>query len=145
MFYFQIPWLPEWGARRANWRSVMQALQRSSRPGTFSEQDFEKYRQAWSQPGAIEAMINWYRAGFRARLRPLDDPRVRVPVLMIWGARDRFIGRNLARPSIELCEEGRLVILEDATHWLQHEEAARVNELIGEFLAVAIRLKVCYT
>jgi pimeloyl-ACP methyl ester carboxylesterase len=53
---------------------------------------------------------------------------------MIWGARDRFLGRELAQPSIDLCDRGRLVVIEEATHWVQHEEAERVNELILEFI-----------
>ena len=60
--------------------------------------------------------------------------RVTVPTLMIWGAQDAFLGREMAQPSIEMCDNGRLVFIEEATHWVQHEEADRVNELIDSFL-----------
>ena len=59
--------------------------------------------------------------------------RISVPTLLIWGAKDRFLGREMAEPSIHLCDDGRLVFLEEASHWVQHEEAERVNELITEF------------
>jgi pimeloyl-ACP methyl ester carboxylesterase len=39
----------------------------------------------------------------------------------------------MAQPSIELCDEGRLVFLEEATHWVQHEEPETVNQLLIEF------------
>ena len=132
---FQLPWLPERLARLANWRFLVRAMQRSSRPGTFHEQDFEEYRRAWSQPGAIRSMIHWYRA--LVRYPPGDSAKSRIPVptLLIWGARDRFLGTELARPSIDLCDEGRLVILDQATHWVQHAEQAQVNELLLGFLS----------
>jgi pimeloyl-ACP methyl ester carboxylesterase len=79
-------------------------------------------------------MINWYRAIIRKPPQRLPSPRIKVPTLLIWGAKDPFSGRELAQPSIDLCDEGRLAFIEEATHWVQHEEAERVNELIGEFL-----------
>ena len=43
------------------------------------------------------------------------------------------MGRELAPQSIDLCDIGRLVFIEEATHWVQHGEAERVNELIDTF------------
>lgn len=134
IFFFQIPRLPEWLARLRNWQIPTQALKRSSRPGTFSDSDLEQYRGAWSQPNAYRSMLNWYRAIMQRPPTPPANPRISVPTLLIWGAQDHFLGRELAQPSIDLCDDGRLVFIEEATHWVQHEEADRVNELIGSFL-----------
>jgi epoxide hydrolase 4 len=60
-----------------------------------------------------------------------------VPTLLLWGAQDRFLGRELAEASIKRCSQGQLVFLEDATHWLHHEQPERVNSLIQEFLSGA--------
>lgn len=133
-FYFQIPWLPEFGLRVSNFGAAIQALRDTSRPGTFTEEDLIRYREAWSQPGALTGMINWYRAILRRQPTPPPSPRITVPTLIIWGAQDKFLGRELAQPSLELCDEGRLVFLEEATHWVQHEEPERVNQLLMEFL-----------
>jgi pimeloyl-ACP methyl ester carboxylesterase len=121
-------------ARANNWQALARTLRSSSRPGTFSETDLERYREAWSQPGAFTAMLNWYRAILRRPPERMRHVRITVPTLMIWGVHDVALGRELAQPSIDLCDEGRLVFFEDATHWVQHEEPARVNRLIGEFL-----------
>ena len=43
---------------------------------------------------------------------------VKVPTLMIWGAKDRFLGPGVARSSYALCESGRLAWIEEATHWV---------------------------
>ncbi len=132
--FVQIPRLPEALARVNNWQALVRALRSSSRPGTFSDDDLESYRQAWSQPGAFTAMLNWYRAILRQPPKPSRNSRIAVPTLMIWGVHDVALERELAQPSIDLCERGQLVFFEDATHWVQHEEPARVNQLIGEFL-----------
>ncbi len=134
-FAFQIPWLPEAMARWRNWRLATRALQNSSRPGTFANEDLDRYRQAWSQPGAFRSMINWYRAMIQKPPSPPANAQITVPTLLIWGAQDSFLGQQMAQPSIDLCENGRLVIIEEATHWVQHEEAQRVNQLISTFLA----------
>ena len=133
MLFFQLPNLPETLIRLHNWKLFVQTLKVSSRPGTFTEHDLDKYRRAWSQPKAVTSMLNWYRAVFRKPPSPPDNLRISVPTLLIWGARDRFLGREMAQPSLDLCDGGRLVFIEDATHWVQHEEAARVNELIDAF------------
>jgi pimeloyl-ACP methyl ester carboxylesterase len=132
--FFQIPGLPEWLLRRGYWRRLASAMRRTSRPGTFTEAELDEYRRAWSEPGAMTAMLHWYRAALRHRPGPPTDPRVRVPVLLIWGSRDRFLGRDLAPLSLALCDRGRLEFLEEATHWVQHEEPERVNRLLMNFL-----------
>jgi pimeloyl-ACP methyl ester carboxylesterase len=133
IFFFQLPWLPEAYFRRREWAYGVRALTATSRPGTFSAADLAVYRQAWSQPGAIGAMINWYRAALRMPPpRPLSL-RVTVPTLLIWGTGDRFLGQEMAQPSIDLCDDGRLALL-DATHWVQHEEPGEVGRLLAEFL-----------
>jgi pimeloyl-ACP methyl ester carboxylesterase len=65
VLFFQLPWLPETGARAANWRGATRALVRTSRPDTFSPEVLARYRTAWSQPGAYPSMLNWYRAALR--------------------------------------------------------------------------------
>jgi len=63
-----------------------------------------------------------------------ESSQIRVPTLLIWGTQDKFLGRELAQPSIDLCDNGRLVFIEEASHWVQHEEPAQVNELLSTFL-----------
>jgi pimeloyl-ACP methyl ester carboxylesterase len=133
-FLFQIPFLPEWRMRRANWNIGGRMLQRTSRVGTFSDADVEVYRQAWSQPGATRGMFNWYRASLRRPPQRVRNSRVSIPALMIWGAQDRFLARELAQQSLELCDAGQLVFIDEASHWVQHEEPERVNALLRDFL-----------
>jgi pimeloyl-ACP methyl ester carboxylesterase len=128
---FQVPVLPEAISRLGNYRAMTRGLVDSSRPGTFSEADLDRYRRAWDRPGALTGMVNWYRAVARYGSRT-DRERVAPETLVLWGARDRFLTRSLADDSLAFCENGRLRVLEDATHWLHHEVPGVVaDELLG--------------
>jgi pimeloyl-ACP methyl ester carboxylesterase len=132
MFFFQLPWVPELFFSAFQFHIGARTLVRSSRPGTFSPDDLAQYREAWSQPGAMTAMINWYRAAFRFRIR-FADSIVRVPTRILWGVRDAFLMQEMAQDSLRYCADAELFTLADATHWLQHEQPARVSELLIEF------------
>lgn len=134
VFFFQLPWLPEWLLRLNNWQLLASSLAASAHPGTFNQIDLAEYRRAWSRPGVITAMLNWYRAAVRYPIQPADNTRITVPTLILWGAQDIALDRSLAEKSVTLCDDGRLIFFEEATHWVQHEEAPRVNSLIAEFL-----------
>ena len=110
-----------------------QALIKSSRPGTFSVDDLARYKQAWAQPGAYTAMLNWYRAMMRRATAARYGPRIKVPTLLIWGTEDKFLGKEMAEESIDLCDQGQLQFFEQASHWVQHEEPEKVNALILDF------------
>jgi len=138
MFLFQLPWLPEFIVRRRDWALLVRALQDTSAPGLFSDSDLERYKESWARKGALTAMVNSYRA---ALLRPSklaldrESSRVKLPVLLIWGKNDQFAVEAMARESVQYCDNGHLEFFESATHWVQHEEAANVNNLLSQFFA----------
>jgi pimeloyl-ACP methyl ester carboxylesterase len=132
MFFFQLPWLPETLFSANDFQIGVRALLRSSRAGTFSLEDLAQYRAAWSQPGAVTAMINWYRALFRLRAK-FPDRTVHIPTRILWGERDAFLLLEMAKESLRYCTDAELYTFADATHWLQHEEHARVSELLIDF------------
>ena len=138
MFLFQLPWLPERLARARRWWFFRSGFEHDARPGAFTPTDIDRYVEAWSQPGAATATINYYRAVFRqsprraeARIRPVD-----APTLVIWGERDRYLGAELAEPDqADVPNVERVVRLPNASHWVQHDEPERVNQLLAEFFA----------
>lgn len=130
--FFQIPALAEKCLSLFNYRLLEKSMRSSAQAGTFSEEDMQQYKKAWRQPGALTAMINWYRAIRYAN--PGLNEEVKIPTLLIWGKQDRALSHEMARPSIEKCRDGRLEMIEEATHWVQHEKAAQVNRLIEEFI-----------
>jgi epoxide hydrolase 4 len=85
-------------------------------------------------------MLNWYRNIFRGSLkfifkRDKTPPRrVTVPTLILWGKQDLALGHEMVEPSLALCDDGKVVFFEHATHWVQHDEAAEVNKHLIDFL-----------
>ena len=132
--FFQLPGLPERMLRAGDYAWLANGLTGSSRPGTFGDADLAHYRRAWSQPGALTAMLAWYRA-VRLQQPPTTPLRVEVPVQVIWGDRDRFLDHRLAEAGIAACEHGEVHHLRQASHWVQHEEPDEVNRLLRRFLA----------
>ena len=124
----QLPGLPEWWLSRDDHAALAHALLRTSRPGAFTPEDLARYREAWRQPGALAGMLGWYRALIRHR--PPEAGRVRSPTLVLWGRRDVALGERFATESLALCDDGRIRWFDRATHWLQHEEPAAVNEAL---------------
>ena len=83
-------------------------------------------------------MINYYRAavrppkGTKTELLPIS-----APTLVVWGDKDRYLGPNLAEPHPEDVPNLRVEHLPDASHWVHHDEAERVTELLIDFFVPA--------
>jgi epoxide hydrolase 4 len=135
-FFFQLPALPERRVRARQWRFFRRFLS-DARPA-YTPEEIDRYVEAWSQPGAAAAMINYYRAAVRqspkqaqAQLRPIS-----APTLVIWGQRDRYLGPELAEPDRDdVPNLDRVERLPDASHWVHHDEPERVTRLLTDFFA----------
>lgn len=130
--FFQIPRLPERRLTANDGAVLRQALARTSRTGSFSDADLDRYAEAWAQPGAMTGMLNWYRALRLPRSGTLR--RVTAPTLILWGRRDHALEPGLAEASLALCDDGRIQWLPEATHWVQHDAADAVNAALVMFL-----------
>jgi hypothetical protein len=116
---------------------IVLLLLRDARPA-YTPEDTERYIEAWSQPGAAAAMINYYRAAVRqspkkaeAQLGPIS-----APTLVIWGQRDRYLGPELAEPDRDdVPGLDRVERLPDASHWVHHDEPEHVTQLLIDFFA----------
>ncbi|HZS01679.1 MAG TPA: alpha/beta fold hydrolase [Chloroflexota bacterium] len=141
IFFFQFPWLPEWYFARGDFAALRRILRAEPvRPGAFTAADIERYVQALRRPRAFRGAINYYRAfvqyglAERRLLRRID-----IPTLVIWGERDRYLGRELAAPPPAWVPTCRVERLPDASHWLQSDQPERVNALLLDFLRTPVR------
>jgi pimeloyl-ACP methyl ester carboxylesterase len=134
--FFQIPRLPEWLLRRGDGQGLAWLLRWSARPDTFTARDLAVYRQAWRRAGRVRGMLHWYRAAARRALRgEVTEAPVDAPTLVLWGARDVALSPRMAAPSADACEDGRLVMIDDATHWVQHDASERVTRHLLDHLS----------
>jgi pimeloyl-ACP methyl ester carboxylesterase len=131
---FQAPALPELTLSAGDFAILRRSLAATARPGAFTHEDAGRYRAAWAQPGALTAMLNWYRA-LPLGAGSLRAGRVRVPVRVIWGDRDAYLDAGLAQAGAALCDHAEVVHLPGATHWVQHDEPERVSALLAGFMA----------
>ena len=129
----QVPVLPE-AAIRANDFALLERVFRAStvRPGAFTDQDIRRYKEAAAQPGALTAMLNYYRAA--ARRRAPKTRRIEHPTLLIWGKRDQALSlRNTY--GLERRVPGiRIERIAEASHWVAEEVPKKVTTLLTGFL-----------
>ena len=134
MFFFQLPGgIPERAVARDDWAY----LRRMFRSEGFAADEIEPYVQAMAKPGAITAAMSYYRAAIRRTLkgRPLKSTRIECPVLVIWGDRDRHLGKEMAEPPRRLVPKARVEHIPEATHWVQNSAPEKVNELLLGFVS----------
>ena len=136
-FYFALPDLPEHHVRAKDWEFFQHFLRDAQPP--YTEQETDRYIEAWSQEGAAAAMIDYYRAAVRPPKGTKTDLHpISAPTLVIWGEKDRYLGPNLAEPHHEdVPNLDRVERLPDASHWVHHDEAERVTDLLIDFFAPA--------
>ena len=113
---------------------VAHEVRMMSLDNAFTDEDIAMYKEAWSQPGAMTAMLNWYRAAARHQPEISNDMHVHIRTLILWGVQDFALSRRMARPSLDYCDDGNLVFYPDATHWVQREEADEVNRQLLSFI-----------
>jgi len=137
VFFFQIPWLPERllaarGAEAIGKAFTEMAVDKSRFPAPV----VEEYRRNAQEPGALRAMVNYYRAAIRAgskAMAPLPGT-VDVPTLMIWGEEDTALGKETTYGTEEFVRDFTIRYLPGVSHWVQQEAPERVNTLLRAFL-----------
>ncbi|MEV0373785.1 alpha/beta hydrolase [Streptomyces sp. NPDC050636] len=73
-----------------------------------------------TEPGALTATLNWYRAPESVISVPAG--RITVPTLFLWGSEDTALGRGAAQATAEWADGPyRFEALEGASHWLPEE------------------------
>ncbi len=136
IFFFQLPWLAEFGLWRANGKAIRNAfLDMAVDKSRFPAADLDVYAQAAVKPGALTAMVNYYRALLRYRHTvDLGDGRVDVPTLMIWGEEDRALNIHCTTGTEQWVPNLSLHRLPGVSHWVQQEAAEAVNRILGAWL-----------
>jgi pimeloyl-ACP methyl ester carboxylesterase len=135
--FFQLPLLPEIAFRARDFRTLENVLRRSANPGSYTDEDVARYKEAMGRPGALTAALNYYRAFGRSIFRSGGSAAKREtierPTMVIWGEKDAALDvHNL--DGLERHVPGvRIERLPDATHWVPADAPDRVNALLVEF------------
>ena len=137
IFFFQIPWLPErlLKARKAEAIGrafVDMAIDKAKFPVAVTDE----FKRSALEPGALRAMVNYYRAGMRAGAKAMNpEPgTVDVPTLMIWGLEDSALGKATTEGTEHYVRDLTLRFLPGVSHWVQQEAPEKVNAMIEAWL-----------
>jgi epoxide hydrolase 4 len=144
MLFFQLPRVPEWLMSARDYAFVERIFKKTvARPGTFTDADISVYKKALSEPGALSAAVNYYRANAfslfvkrRSEQTELSDGRIRVPTLFIYGEKDHAIVPETVRDVRAYVDAPyREVRIKESAHWVQNEAVEEVNAALHSFLA----------
>jgi len=138
VLYFQLPWLPELATTAGHARAIERAfVGTTANPDAFSAEDLQAYRDNALQPGAMTAMINYYRANALA----LNEAgrtlarRIETPTLLIWGEKDPFLGVELTELNAPYVDDLTVRRLPGVSHWVQQEAPDQVNAAMKDWMA----------
>jgi pimeloyl-ACP methyl ester carboxylesterase len=137
MAFFQLPWLPEAmmtasGARAIGRAFTGMAVDKSRFPSEVTD----VYRRNALIPGAMTAMINYYRANTGLLSRwGASPPVIETPTLMIWGEEDTDLGIENTQGYEALVRDFSLRRLPGVSHWVQQEAPEAVNAHLATWLA----------
>jgi pimeloyl-ACP methyl ester carboxylesterase len=137
VLFFQLPWLPEAMTTAAGARAVRRAFAgTAAMPDVFPPDLLDHYAEAARAPGAMTAMINYYRANAAelGRWGPGRAAPITTPTLVIWGERDAFLSASLAEAKGAGVADLTVERLPHAAHWVQQEDAEGVNRRLADWL-----------
>jgi pimeloyl-ACP methyl ester carboxylesterase len=124
-------WIPRWA-----WRRAMQSPRINPRglPPAFVDKMYDDYDRATRRtvlklyratpaPGDTSAVLG-------SALAPLNKP-----ALVIWGAKDPFVGVRFAEVQREFFDVSDVVILPESGHWPFQDDPEPVHEAVASFIA----------
>lgn len=134
-FMFQIPRFPEWALSRNEGQPVAEAFVTSAADkDRFTPDVLDIYRRAALRPGALTAMVNYYRAAFRAGDRILPSNVIGTPTLLIWSDGDVAVDPGTMQGVGEFVSNLEMHCLKGVSHWIQQDAPEAVNALISDWL-----------
>jgi len=105
------------------------------REKTLSNYDMGKYVEAWSQPGAVNAGLDYYRASVTEQLIGKGwSGEINVPTLVIHGMKDVALTPKILNGLEDYVKDLKIVKIEDASHWVMVDAPDIVNSNIRKFI-----------
>ena len=139
IFFFQIPKLPEFLLGRDNAKGVGEMIRNTFvNPEKFPAEIADVFSRNANQPGALTAMINYYRAllrrGNRSNREGESFPIIKTPTLVIWGEEDVALSKETTYGTEKYVENFNIRYLPNVSHWVQQESPEEVNSMISAFI-----------
>jgi pimeloyl-ACP methyl ester carboxylesterase len=138
VLFFQIPRLPEALMRLQDYRVIREAFRSGAvDKSRFPDEVLQVYRDNAARPGALTAMLSYYRAIVRGggqRQRALGYPVIETPTLLLWGEEDVALGKETTYGTERYVSDLTLRYLPHVSHWVQQEAPETVNAMLEAWL-----------
>jgi len=136
---FQIPWFPETVLTAGHARVIGAIFERMRiQPEHLPDDIVHLYRQQACAPGALTAMLNYYRAallgGGAARQQKLGYPVIDIPTLVIWGMQDHALAQENLDGLERFVSNLTVVRIETSGHFVHQDDPQRVTQEILSWL-----------
>ena len=103
--------------------------------GGLSDEDVQVYVDLLSEPGALQAALNWYGAMNLGTGGAAVTP-ISMPTMFVWSTEDTALGREGAELTEKYVEGPyRFEVIEGVSHWIPEEAADQLNALLREHFA----------
>ncbi len=139
MFFFQIPVLPEYLLKLDDYAAMENALKNTTaKKDVFTSEDITEYKKSWSEPFALTAMLNYYRANIIRRFigNSRTEAKIKVPTVFVYGEKDRAVLPETVKGVGETVDaEFEEFRIPDSAHWVQNEAPNRITEILRDVLA----------
>ena len=129
-------------------RRLLRMIEGFSHAAFMDEARKAAYLEAWTQPGALTGMLNWYRAAplvvpppdaavsdAPILSMPADNFRVRMPHLVVWGEEDQALRPSCLQGLDRFTPDLAIERIAGTGHWLLHGRPGEVADAIRRFLA----------
>ncbi len=139
ILFFQLPRVPEWILGRNGARGIGDVIRRTTVDSrNFPDEVIGVYVRNAARPGALTAMINYYRGLIRgggARRQNLQGyPVIETSTLLIWGEEDVALSKETTYGTEAVVRDLTVRYLPRVSHWVQQEAPEFVNPMIAAFL-----------
>ena len=96
------------------------------------------YKEAAAVPGALTAMLNYYRALVRGgglkRMIARGFPVIETPTLLVWGEQDPILPPAILDDANLWVTDLTVRFIPNAGHWVQHVAPETVNSILEAWL-----------
>ena len=116
-------------------RDLLAMALRQVSPG-LPDEALDEFFKAYADADRRRSQLDLYRSGDFSKLEPYDGKlgALGVPAVIVWGARDEFAPVGGAHRFHKQLPGARLVILDDAGHFVMEDAPDRVGAEIRRFL-----------
>ena len=137
MFFFQIPFVPEWLLSFNDYNILAESLKKSAiEKDIFTDEVLAEYKKAWSETDSLKSPLNFYRANFFSRFlsSPAKTGKIKVPTLFIYGEKDKAVLPETVKNIHDFVDaEYDEIRIPTSGHWVQQEASQAVTDSIREF------------